>query len=52
MSDKWRHKSLMTLRNIGYMQFSRPLKKEELKMQKRKFLANPNNFGIKIFVMF
>ena len=21
MSDKWRHKSLMMLRNIGYMQF-------------------------------
>ena len=31
---------------------SHPLKKEVLKMQKRKILANPNNFGTKIFVTF
>ena len=29
---------------------SRPLKKEVLKKQKRKILANQNNFGTKIFV--
>ena len=29
---------------------SRPLKNEVLKIQKRTFLANPNNFGTKIFV--
>ena len=28
------------------------LKKEVLKMQKRNFLINPNNFGTKIFVTF
>ena len=31
---------------------SQPLKKEVLKMQKGKILANPNNFGTKIFVTF
>ena len=31
---------------------SHPLKKEVLKMQKRTFLANPNNLGTKIFVTF
>ena len=31
---------------------SHPLKKEVLKMQKRIFLGNPNNFGTKIFVTF
>ena len=36
---------------IGYMQCC-PLKKEVLKMQKRKILANPNKFGTKIFVTF
>ena len=29
---------------------SHPLKKEVLKMQNRKILANPNNVGTKIFV--
>ena len=31
---------------------SHPLNKEVLKMQKRKVLVNPNNFGTKIFVTF
>ena len=31
---------------------SHSLEREVLKMQKRKNLANPNNFGTKIFVTF
>ena len=31
---------------------SHPLKKEVLKMQKQKILANLNNFGTKIFITF
>ena len=38
---------------IGYMLYVRhPLKKEVLNMQKRKFLAKPNNFDTQMFVTF
>ena len=35
-----------------YRQMSHPLNKEVLKMTERNILANPNNFGTKIFVTF
>ena len=41
---------ILFIGNIHTM--SHPLKKEVLKMQKRKCLVNPNKFGTKIFVTF
>ena len=44
-------KNLFILYFYSLHAMSHPLKKGVLKMQKRKLLATPNNFGTKIFVI-